>query len=49
MGNEAGKPSELLGSMEPVTNFGINIKQPDKLHLVRFWVIVSTSPPIWNE
>ena len=37
MGNEAGKPSELMGSTEPVTNFGINIKQPDKLHLVRSW------------
>ena len=35
MGNESGKPSELMGSTEPVTNFGINIKQPDKLHLVR--------------
>ena len=34
MGNESGKPSELMGSTEPVTNFGINIKQPDKLHLV---------------
>ena len=35
MGNESGKQSVLMGSTEPVTNFGINIKQPDKLHLVR--------------
>ena len=34
MGNDQTKQTEIEESKEPVTYFAINLKQPDKLHLV---------------
>ena len=49
MGNDLARPAELPGSLEPVTNFAINIKQPDKLHLVTAWFLFVNSLKIYPK